>query len=302
MVWALALFYPFTALMVSLYPFNIAETRELPGFLALYHTSFNLINILLLVGFVSQMERLVKWMIPIHGSPVLNDKNRMSYISHQLTEIGELNLVEGQKEVARLAETAENMLVGFLQVFNNPAEDLSDEVKRLKKMEDQSDELARDITDYFIQCSAHELSDRSAASVSSLLRVVAELEDICDCCYRLVNLARKRYRKDLELSGETIDDLRRFSGLVLQFLQFTRRCLERSAGPESLEAGFQLEGQIDSTRKKLNKAAIQRMELGGNIRTELITIDVLNQFKKIGNHSLNILQDLQRAPRGTRVV
>lgn len=301
-VWALLLFYPFLSLVEWLYYADVRNPHHLPGFLALFHTLFNALNILLLVGFIPQLERLVQWMIPVSGKPpILTDKNRLAYISSQLTQIGELNLIEGQKEVARLAQTAERMLVGFLEVFNSPDQDLSEKVKALKKMEVLSDELARDITDYFIQCTAHELSERSASTVSALLRVVAELEDISDCCYRLVLLARKRYRKHLDISEETKTDLQRFSGLVLQFLQFTRDCLQRSAGPASLETGFQLGGQIDSTRKKLRKAAIKRMEAGGNVRTELITIDVLGQFEKVGNHSLNILQVLQRAPAGTRI-
>ncbi len=294
-IWALILFHPFLNLSAWLLPGATGSPDSLPGLLALFHTLFNLFNTCLLIGFVPYLARFVERVIP-EGKPApVNDRNRLSYITGQLTEIGELNLIEGQKEVCRLAGIAEDMFNGFVEVYHNPDKDLSEQVKKLRKMEQLSDDLAEGITQYLILCSAHELSERSAASVAGLMRVVAELEDICDCCYRLVLTVRKRYRKSLQFSPDTSKAFTDYCDVVNQFLTYTRSCLGEDVGAAKMERAVDLENLIDSIRKRLRKQAISRMESKGNIRGEILFIDAINQMEKIGNHSLNILQALQRS-------
>lgn len=296
-MWALAIFHPYLRLIDSILPGNIANPVQLPEHLALFHTLFNLINICLLVGFVSQLERIVMHLLPERAVPKTPSPlpSRLSYQPGALVDLGELNLIEGQKEVSNLASLAEGMFEGFLAVYAEPEADMSDRVRQIKAMEHSCDQLATRITEYFIQCSAHELSDRSASNVAVLLRVVAELEDTADCCWRLTLLARKRYRKGFPVSPNMTRAISEFALYVKQFLSFVRQCLESDqVGPASMETALQLENTIDATRKTLRKEAIRRMESTGNIRGELIYIDILGQLEKIGNHSLNILQALQR--------
>ncbi len=54
--------------------------------------------------------------------------------------------------------------------------------------------MAIETTDYLLRCSAGSVSDSSMAKISSLLRVIAELEDMCARGYRPVRLAERRHR------------------------------------------------------------------------------------------------------------
>lgn len=227
----------------------------------------------------------------------MTDRNRLAYLQGQLMDTGELNLVEGQKEVARLASLAEAMFNGFVEVYNEPEKDLSPRVKELKNMEKLSDDLANGISDYLILCSTHKISDRSAMTVSGLLRVVSELEDISDCAYRLILMTRKRYRKNFPITPEAAAAINDFSHYVRQFLQYVGNCLYKEVGAANIEVGLDLERTIDSHRKSLRKEAINRMKHTGQIQVELLYIDMLNQCEKIGNHCLNIIQALERMHR-----
>jgi Na+/phosphate symporter len=127
-----------------------------------------------------------------------------------------------------------------------------------------------------------------------MLRVVAELEDICDCGYRLVVLAECRHRKRRELSPATLKQVREFSQLVLQFMDFYSSRLATGVPLSDMETAFQLENLIDSFRKNLRKESMQRMRLSADaIKSEMLYIDVINNMESIGNHSLNVLQALR---------
>ena len=113
-----------------------------------------------------------------------------------------------------------DVLAGFVDIFENPGPDAAQRAEQLTKLEEESDRQALEITDYLLKCSAGRLSDASMTRVTALLRVVAELEDICDCGSRLVMLAERKYRKRRELPAETMEEVRHFSDLLFRFMDF----------------------------------------------------------------------------------
>ena len=138
------------------------------------------------------------------------------------------------------------------------------------------------------------VSDATRARVTGMIRVVSELEDICDCGYRLVLLAERKHRKNRQLPTEAHKQVRDFAALVLQFMDFYSTRLNSGVAVSDMETAYQLENLIDGFRKNLRKASMQRMRASGEvIKAEMLYIDILNNMESIGNHSLNVLQALR---------
>ena len=185
-------------------------------------------------------------------------------------------------------------MTGFVELYESPGEKMGERVKALKQLEKDSDRMALDTTTYLLKCSAGRVSDASMSKISSLLRVIAELEDMCDRGYRLVLLAERRHRKKRELPPETQVQVRQFGDIVLRFVDFTATCLRRGVQTSDMETAYQLENFIDQFRKSLRKESIQRMRQSGDlIKAEMLYIDILNNMEAIGNHLLNVLQALR---------
>ncbi len=179
------------------------HTSDIGFKLAIFHTTFNLLNICLLIAFVPTIAKIVtRWV----KAPPETDlpRRRLTYIQQSLVATGEMNLPAAEKAVVELAELTKEMFEGFVDVFNRPDEDLSDRVQQLRSMEDEADEMTEEITEYLVQCSAGEIGHQNATEVSQMIRIVAELETITDMIYRLVKFARRRYRKEHELTEEAV--------------------------------------------------------------------------------------------------
>jgi phosphate:Na+ symporter len=130
--------------------------------------------------------------------------------------------------------------------------------------------------------------------VTAMLRVVAELEDICDCGYRLVMLAERKHRKRRALPPETIKQVEQFAQIVLQFMDFYSSRIVRGVQMQDMETAYQLENTIDRFRKSLRRESLARMSSSGEtVKAEMLYIDMLNNMESIGNHSLNVLQALR---------
>jgi len=290
-IWAILLFKPLTQLVDYLMPGDALDPANIPFHLAAFHSGFNLLNTALVIGFVGYLGKFVSGFIKDQKTN-LGDHVRFS--SSIIPKTGELNLAEAEEQVQKMNQLTHDLVSGFVELYENPGEKMGDRVKALKQLEKDCDQMATDTTTYLLQCSAGSVSDSSMAKISSLLRVVAELEDMCDRGYRLVLLAERRHRKKRELPVETQVQVRQFGDIVLRFVDFTATCLRQGVKTSDMETAYQLENFIDQFRKNLRKESIQRMRQSGDlIKAEMLYIDILNNMEAIGNHLLNVLQALR---------
>ena len=292
-LWMLVLFNPFVSLVDWILPGEVSDPTQIPIHMALFHSLFNLANICLLVGFVPQFSRLVQRIVRDRGTPSEYSERPM-HLTGLVPDTGELNLAEAELEVRKMAALSETMFRGFIELFRNPDKDLGDKVKELKELENQSDKLAIRLTNDLLLCTTGNLGEKSLREVSALLQTVAEFEDICDCCYRLVLSARREYRKRYSIPPEARLEILTMAEAVIQFIQFYQNALNRSITAADMEMAYELENTIDRSRKVLRKTSIRRMQDGTQVKGEVLFIDVVNNIEKIGNHSLNILQVLRR--------
>ena len=270
--------------------------RNIPLHLSLFHTLFNLTNIALLIGFTPHLgrlvERLVKPKTQDGKAPKPGSLASLHYEgSGVLPKTGELNLALVEGEINRLAAITRYMFEGFVEVFDSPDVDKSELIKELKELENKCDELPFEVTQTLIYCTTESLAGERALRVASLLRVTGELEDIGDCCHRLVQLAHRKYRKNRILPQETLREIKVFSEQILDFMELYQAHLKDGSIPDIKKAEA-IEDRIDASRKSLRKNAVKRMQDKENLKAEMIYIDILNEMESIGNDALNVVQAL----------
>ena len=294
--WMMIAFYFFVDLVHFLgnqlpQSFRTKDHSSDVGFhLAIFHSLFNFTNICLLVGFVPLIAKVVTRWIPTPPDET-EDTHRLRFISQSMLDVGELNLPEAESATRELAQLTRTMFDGYVAVFKNPDQDLSDEVHRLKRLEDQADVLTHDITEYLVRTSAAEISPENARSITRMLRIVAELEEMSDAIYRLVQITQRKYSKKRDFSDAATADVLSFSEKVSEVIGLCGDVLARRPDDAQLERARTLERETDSLRKSHNKRAMKRMaEPGGVVKTEMLTIDMNNQFEQIANHAKNVVE------------
>ncbi|MFC5050105.1 Na/Pi cotransporter family protein [Rubritalea spongiae] len=296
-VWMLVIFNLFTGFVWSfadLLPDSLKSAKqdfgksEVAFATAVFHTSFNLINIAMLVWFVPQIAKLVEHLIKdtddAEAAP-----NRLKYISQSLVDLGELNIVEAERAVSSLANHCSEMFRGYIHVFENPEEDMGEQVKKLKAMEDEADLMMHDITEYLVSCTSQETSPHLSERITGLLRITAELEECSDAIYRLIKLAERKYKKGRLFSSEQSGSIRELANQIGEYLAFTEESLLKPSSSEMTEKAEQFREEVSALTKNFNKAAMKRMPKG-NVKVEMLNIDTNNQLNVIANHLLHVNQ------------
>lgn len=296
-LWMLGAFYVFT-------PWCWSIAQNLPPILrdasdkfkgndiafatAIFHSLFNLANIILLVAFVPQIARFVEWWVrdPKPGA----EKSQLRYISQGLVEIGELNIAEAENSAKQMAQLSAEMFEGFVEVYQQPDVDLSPKVAALKDIEDQCDEMLNDITSYLIQCSTHEIGKGNASKIAAMLRMVSEFEEVTDRIYRLVKAVQRKYDKGMRFTEDQHAEMELIIAEVSVMLKVAMQSVSGGTKELLAKAG-EVEDRIDALRKAHNKGAIKRMQAGGEVTTEMIYTEINNHLEAVGNHGLNIVQN-----------
>lgn len=295
-IWMLVAFYAFIPMVESIgnsLPDSFrTEKHSTPiGFnLAIFHSTFNFINICLLIGFVPTIAKFVKKWVKDDES---ESDPRLHFITQNLMKVGEMNLPEVQNAVEGMTDITLEMYDDFENMFGNRSIDLTPAVEKSKGLENTTDQCMADITQYLVRLSSAELSGRNADDVSSMIRIVSELEEASDCVHRLVMLTDRRNRKGHDpFSDDTTLELKRFTRLVGEFLTFVRQNITPPVSLNILKEAEDFESSADEMRRTLNKASLARMQNEGDLKREMLQIDINNQLEQIANHCLNVIQSV----------
>ncbi len=251
---------------------------------AIFHTTFNLTNILLLLPFTTKIADIVqKW---VKDKPNGEDAPTIQYISQNLVDLGELNIVEADNALKNFSTHCISMFDGYVKVFDNPDEDMSPLVSKLKGMEDDADLMMHDITNYLVHCTSQEMSEQNAEKITGMLRITAELEECSDSIYRLVKLAERKYKKGNVLSEEHKTNIRIFTTEIKNYLEFAHDTIMKKA---DLEQVAEFDIKTSDLRNQFNKLAMKRMK-DGNVKLEMININTNNELRGIANSLTHIIR------------
>ncbi|MCK4653672.1 MAG: Na/Pi cotransporter family protein, partial [Candidatus Cloacimonetes bacterium] len=182
-IWMAFIFRYFTAFILKIAPWNSSLQENLPLNLSLFHTVFNIANTLICIPFIAQFAKLVNILVKAKESD-LSKEYKLQYISTGLQDTAQMNIQTAKIELTKMAHVIEQMFTTFLNVFRNPDTKMGTKVEKVKEMENLTDQMQEEITKFLVECSKEELSERSVMNVTAMMRVVNELENIGDSCFK----------------------------------------------------------------------------------------------------------------------
>ncbi len=286
-VWAIVLFRPFLSLVNLL-----AGASTIAQHIAMMHTVFNVINAILFAPFARQLSELVSRMVKSRpGEDAAPQK--LEYIAAPLMSSPELNLMRAQKEISDMAGLCGTMFGQWRELLKGTPDDLSDEVVRLKDMEEYADQMRDELSRFLLECAGHEMSADSQRDIGILLRMVVDLEDITDDCFSLMLLLDKANSRKLKLDKDEIESLGPYTLLVEDFLRFVKDNINRKITEEQLAVARDLENSIDDFRSSLKKKARKRLQTGADVKSELLFMDIVRHVEKIGDHAYGVAHALR---------
>lgn len=263
--------------------------------LSTFHTVFNIVNTLLLIGFVKQIEKFVCKVLPMKAQ---DEDYRLRFISGGLLSTAELSIMEAQKEVRNFAERCKKMF-GFVDELMKTEDEVSfvKLFSRIEKYENITDQMEMEIAGYLNKVSEGRLSDTSKSQIQKMLRQITELESIGDSVYNLGRtLNRHRMHSKDKFTEDQLNHMRNMLRLVEGSLTEMLKHVDQVGGSPTLNTrdmatSYNIEREINNYRSQLKRQNLEDVNAGlYSYQLGVFYVDFVSECEKLGDFVMNVVQ------------
>ncbi|PCJ67511.1 MAG: Na/Pi cotransporter [Bacteroidetes bacterium] len=256
--------------------------------LSAFHTAFNLMNVLLLIGFVPLLVKIAERTVKSKGED--DEVFKLEYIAGGITSTPELSLLEAKKEVAKFGELTFKMHNKAFDLINeSDSKKRNKLIKKLTKYEDITDRLETEIANYLGNVSASKLSEESSSELRSMLSITNDLERIGDIYFEIAKSIEKKSDSKLWFDQKQRDNL---NDLMKEVEIAFNQMLENLNGKYSdieMDKARMMEIAINELRDKIRKKHLKSMEKKEyNAQSGLIYSNIFASIERVGDHIINV--------------
>lgn len=302
---ALILFHPFLRLVNFITPGDIYTlegatlSTQLPLFLAMFHSAFNIMNTIIFFPFVRQYAHFIERLVPAKAE-YDEGTYHFKYIGGVFIDSPEIYMLAIRDEIKKMANLACNMLTRYRGMFNNRGADIESDALAMKKDEDYADQMQEQLSDFCVHLLQDSQTPTNASSLNCLIRVMDELESVTDSCYNLTILSQRRYNQGWTFDEATDKDLREYQSLVQEFLDYVRDRMDRTLTKAEMQKANEFEEQINNQRNRLSLMVQERLSDGkADVRVELLILEKIRHLEHIGDYCTNIAEAYHQAVKHT---
>ena len=258
--------------------------------LSTFHTAFNIINTLLLIGFVRQIEALVCKVLQMKAK---DEDYRLKFISGGLLSTAELSIMEAQKEIHSFAERCQRMF-GFVPELLQTQDEVEFNklFSRIEKYESITDSMEMEIAGYLNKVSEGRLSDASKSQIQKMLRQITELESIGDSVYNLGRtLNRHRMHCQEAFTEEQTKHMLTMMQLADGALEEMLKQIDLPTTKAGLKKSVNIEHEINNYRTQLKNQNLHDVNSGRySYQLGVFYVDFISECEKLGDYVMNVVQ------------
>ncbi len=259
--------------------------------LAIFHTGFNLINVLLLIGFVPWLVRLAEKSVKSKGAA--DEVFHLDYIGTGIMATPELSLLEAKKEIAKFGEITSRMskLTRDL-LFETNAKNKKALLEKIAKYEDITDRVEIEVANYLNKLSESELSEETAARIRSMNSTVNDLERIGDIFYQMSKSIERKDEQKIYFLPEQRNNIVSMFDLVDDAFTIMNENLSAHHVGVLMEPASLAETRINEMRDQLRSGYLQDLtdSKDYNMQGGLIYNDLFSSLEKVGDHVINVTE------------
>lgn len=295
LLWATLLIYPISE---ALWIILTVITGHMPGpaalaiGIAIFHTAFNAISALALIGFIPHIKLLLARLLPISEGD--EDEFHLHFIQSGMLSTAELSIEEARKEAAHFGIRCQRMLLLTSQFMHMSAEqnNYNATYTRIEKYEKITDRLELEIVRYLSRIDRSAISGHMAARARALFRMVDELESIGDACYKMARTVVRKNEHKIKFINMQQQNVDRMMSLTQEAIDQMVRLLQKpELTDKDMQRAYNQEDAINALRGQYRDQNIANIQSGYyTYQSGTIYMDLVNGCEKLGDYIINVLE------------
>ena len=280
---------PLTDLIESLTPDNVAAQ------IANMHTLFNIVTTLLLLPFGTYLAKLARKILPEKKDENV-DVMHMEFIrpmeTKRDTQIGlsAIAVTSIRKEIHRMMTMAKENVDRSFEAVKEGKTTLLEEVR---EREEYIDFLNKEISKYISKTLVNESNPRDSRYISALFKVCGNIERIGDHAMNICEYTKVIERQNISFSSEVKREIDEMKKICDQAIDYLSEIGQEPGQKEDIRAIVDIEQKIDDMTEDYRQKQLERMQKGTCSEEGcIIYSEMLTDFERIGDHILNIGQEM----------
>ena len=256
--------------------------------IALSHTGFNVANVLFFLPFTTVLAKLLPHIMP---GKMRKEVPHLKFIDVRMLDTPAIGIQQSRNEILRMSQAVQKMLARLRTIIEKGNANQIGGAE-IFHHEENLDVTQKEITEFLSNLLSGNVPHNVMNDGRMQLRMADEYESISDYITNILKLNLKMRKSDLRMSEDAKREILDLHDRVSAYINFINESVEEN-DTEILSKANTQGAAITHFVKKYRRKHLERV---GTEHTSplksLIFTDILNSYRRIKDHALNIAEAL----------
>ncbi|MBR6503512.1 MAG: Na/Pi cotransporter family protein, partial [Firmicutes bacterium] len=270
---------------------DLADMRVDAVKIAIFHSSFKLINAVVLFPMGNLLVKLASRIVPDKAEPGMEEIDELALrLDDRLLKSPSFAIEMAVGEVVEMGRVAgDNVRAALHALIEYDYEKLGYVFAREKEINLYQDAL----TEYLVKISNLELSAGQHTMVKNLLYAISDIERVGDHAENIAEYAEKMREEEIRFSEMAVKELTEMSGIVMRNYDWSLQAVE-TGNKGMLQDVTDYEEVVDAMELELRDRHVERLSRGEcRVESGAIFLDIISNLERVADHAMNIVEYVQ---------
>ena len=259
--------------------------------LAMFHTIFNVITVILILPLTDVLVKLVCRIIPDEAQPEDKYRSRFYFIDRNMLKTPPIAVLQTKNEIVNMAALA-------MRNFNLSMEMVSSldlgRLEEFNRTEDELDWLNNEIVGFVVNLSGRPgLGEKDHIFLSCAYRTVRDIERIGDYAENITEYAQYLKDTDSSFSEKALSEIRELRSLLGELYEYALKAYNDEDFSALAKANI-VEEEIDDFTKKMEDNHISRLTekvCSPAVGAQYLALS--SNAERVGDHLINVAKTIR---------
>lgn len=256
--------------------------------LAMFHTVFNVITVIIMLPLTGGLIKLVTTIIP-DKEVIPGDKTgqgaRLYFLDSNMLKTPAIAVLEVKNEIIKMSEFAMENVKRASRIVTTL--DMS-EKEEFDACENQIDYMNYAISHFLVKLSNRPLNGNDVAYISTAFHSITDLERVGDYAENIVEYAQRLKDNNDEFSDSAKEEIKNITDIVENLYKTIMTAYVNESDP-ALEAAYDIEESVDLITDEMAENHIKRLAEGtckASVGAEFLSLT--SDIERIADHYINV--------------
>lgn len=270
---------------VFLFNRNLANTSVNSVQIAMFFTSYKILNTILLFRFSDKLVEISGHFVKEHKE--VTEEDNIVKVDERIMNSPSIVIETVNSEVVKVGRIAYDNVTRALDALMYFKYDLIDEVY---KVEEQIDDYVSQLSEFLVKVSNLGLTEHQSEVVKNLMYTTVDLERVGDHAENLAGLANRMRNDEVSFSESGIQELEEIRIAVLNSLGNSLDAREKSNVTYAAKT-LEFEDKVDDLEQTFRDRHIDRLTKGEcTNESGVFFLDTLTNLERISDHAVNVAE------------